>query len=114
MPGFPLHRFWRVGRYFESEFAFQLGTREAGSVFFPVGTHFLCVKAETRPFCQDPNDPDADITGVFVSLVALHPETNQPVHIEFFPHTQGGWGAQFSVVENEMLILALASTGLVL
>jgi hypothetical protein len=108
-----LHRFWRKEHYYENDFAFCLATTQGETIQFPVGSYWICVDASERPLVKG-FDNNLGLTGIYVTLLGLHPETQQPVQVEFFPQARIGRNEQFSRVENEMLVIALASTGLVL
>jgi hypothetical protein len=114
--GFPYKGFWREGCYYESNQALQAkGSPVEDALRFAPGTYWVCERVEERPLCKRDEDLILPgLTGTYVTLLALHPLNQRPVRMGIWPQATIGPGDQFSPVENEMLILALATTGLAL
>jgi hypothetical protein len=112
---FPYGGFWQAEAYYESSATIRcaatLDEQFDEELVFEEQTYWVCECVEERPMTTDVIDA---LTSTYVILCTLHPIDQRLLRIGLWPQAWSGQGNAFSRVENEMLIIALAATGLVL
>lgn len=78
----------------------------------PIGSNFVCSRLEKNlPFCAEGQELlDEDMVGDRATFETLHPETGERIAFTFWAHQQGF--PQFQKVNNQMVCIAIAATGL--
>jgi len=109
--------FWREEGYYESEcsqwFSRTLDEEFEAPIIIEMGSYWVCESAT-----KDSEDSDAQrldvrpsYDRVYVVLCTLHPVDRRLLRVGFWARDPTN---EFSRVENEMLVIALATTGLTL
>lgn len=112
---FPFGGFWKQWDYYESakslHFTHSLDEWFGAPLYLPPVSYWQCESVEQRPLCLD---SDEDLTGTYVILCTLHPVDQRILRFGFWPTSNTDLSQQFSRVENDMVVIALAATGLAL
>lgn len=105
-----------VGRLVEGEYYESISLLHDNDTDtpIPVGNHFVVKRVEkNKPFISEDflNEAlDDDLVGDFCELETLHPVTGRRLSFSFWANQNGF--PQFRKVTNQMVVIAIAATGL--
>lgn len=99
-----------VGDYYRSKVPLR---HDDFDITLPAGTYFIAEKAESKSFIAEnfiDEALDDDLVGDFCQMAALHPVTGERMSFSFWANQNGF--PQIDRVTNQMVILAIAASGL--
>jgi hypothetical protein len=110
-PSHPALPDWEDGGYYLSKCAF---THPDGTVLPPNTPFIVSELTEGKLFTQDAPNPDDPVSfgGDYLELTALDPATGEPRVFGFWHGVQEDQSKNFDLVENPLVVIAIAATGL--
>lgn len=99
-----------AGDYYQSKVPLH---HDDFDITLPAGTYFIAEKAESKSFIAEnfiDEALDDDLVGDFCQMAAPHPVTGERMSFPFWANQNGF--SQIDRVTNQMVILAIAASGL--